>query len=394
MRRVLAIASILACAIPASVAAAQASSAAPHQTFDQVLQAAEKARDANRDDDAIRLFRRALSQQPDSQEALWYLGTVLYEKGQFADARDVLRQFMTIRPDAGPGWALLGHSEFQLREYRRALNHLQRAMSVGMGDRNELAQSVFYETAVLLTRFEHYDDSMDMLLKMLASDARDQALIEPAGLAGLRLPLLPSEIPPDRRELVDLAGRAVLAMQTQHYEEADKEFKQLVSAYPDEPGVHFLYGAYLAQLHPNEAVPEFERELEISPFHVLARVRLADELIAQGNTDRALALADQAIKLDPKRASPHMLAGEALVAQGNTAAGIQQLETARADDASVARIHWDLLRAYASAGRKDDALREKQQIEKLYNSNKASPRRFGDAGDKQPEQAAPDTEHQ
>ena len=349
-------------------------------SFKQLLEAAEKARDQNRDDEAIRLFRRAAADQPESEEALWYLGSMLYEKQQYSETRDVLRQFVTIRSDAGPAWALLGMSEFQLREYPRALDHLQRAMAQGMGDRKEMVQSVFYDVAVLLTRFERSDDSMDMLLKMLASGPPDPALIEPAGLAGLRLPLLPAEIPPDRRELVDMAGRAVVAMQTQHYEEAESAFKRLVAAYPNEPGVHFLYGAYLVQLHPNEAMPEFERELEISPSHVLARIRLADQLITQRDFDRALTLAQQAIKLEPKRPSAHMLAGEALLAKGNVADGIKELEIARADDPNVSRVHWDLFRAYAGADRKEDANREKQEIEKLLHADSSkSPQNPGSA---------------
>ena len=381
IRNVLLIASLAACAVPASMLAAQESSAASRQSLDQLLQAAETARDENHIDEAIRLFQRALSKQPESEQALWYLGTLLYEKEQYAEARDVLRQFVTIRPDAGPAWALLGLGEFQLREFPRALGHLQRAMALGMGDRKELVQAVFYDVAVLLTRAERFDDSMDMLLKMLASGSPDPALIEPAGLAGLRLPLLPAEVPPDRRELVNLAGRAVLALQTQHYEEAESEFRRLVSAYPKEPGVHFLYGAYLTELHPDDSVAEFERELEISPSHVLARIRLAEHLIAQRDIDRALALARQAIKLEPKRASAHMLAGEALLAAGNAADGLKELETAREDDPSVSRTHWDLLRAYAAAGRKEDAEREKLEIEKLHHAKSSS--RPSEAGDTQ-----------
>ena len=265
IRKVLLIGSLVAGAFTGPAVAAQQTTASSRQSFDQSLQSAEKARDENRNDEAIELFRRALSEQPESEQALWYLGTLLYEKEQYAKARDVLRQFLTIRPDAGPGWALLGLGEFQLHEYPRALDHLQRAMSQGMGERKEMVQSVFHEVAALLTRFERYDDSLDMLSKMLASGLQDPSLIEPAGLAGLRLPLLPTEIPPDRRDLVDLAGRAVLAVQTQQYETAEVEFKRLIAAYPNEPGVHFLYGAYLVQLHPNEAMPEFKRELEISP---------------------------------------------------------------------------------------------------------------------------------
>ena len=240
---------------------------------------------------------------------------------------------------------------------------------------------------VLLTRFERYDESIDMLQRMLANGAANPALAEPAGLAGLRLPLLPSEVPPDRRELVHLAGRAVLDMQTQHYEDAESEFKQLVTNYSNEPGVHYLYGAYLMQLHPNESVAEFEREMEISPSHVLARVRLAEQLIAQRDFDRALTLAQQAIKLDPKRASAHMIAGEALLAKGNAGDGIKELESARDIDSTVVRAHWDLLRAYIAAGRKEDADREKKAIEKLSDRN--SQGRPSDAGDNPHDQSAP-----
>lgn len=342
------------------------------RSFDQLLQAGEKARDENRVDDAIRLFQRALAEQPQSEQALWFLGTLLYEKEQYAEARDVLRRFVTIRPDAGPAWAFVGLSDFQLREYPRALDHLQRAMALGMGDRKELVQLVFYHVTILLTREERFDDSTDMLMKMLASGPADPALVEPAGLAGLRLPFLPSEIPPDCRDLVNLAGQAVVAVQTQHYEEAESQFKKLISTYPNEPGVHFLYGAYLTQLHPDQAVPEFERELQISPSHVLARIRLAEQLITQREFDRALTLAREAIKLDSKRASAHMLAGEALLATGKPDEGIKELETARQDDPSVSRTHWDLLRAYAAAGRKENAEREKQEIEKLQNEKSSS----------------------
>jgi tetratricopeptide (TPR) repeat protein len=369
MRNVLLIASLAATALLAPFAAAQRAPVASKQSFDQLLQAAEKARDENRDEEAIRLYRRALAQQPESEQGLWFLGTLLYEKKQYPEARDVLRQFMTLRPDAGPGWAMLGLSEFQTRDYRRALDHLQHAMAAGMGDREELVQAVFKDVAVLLTRFERYDDSLDLLLKMLDTNAQQPDLIEPAGLAGLRLPFLPAEIPPDHRELVGLAGRAVLALQTRHNEEAESEFRRLVTAYPNEPGVHFLYGAYLMESHPNEAVPELERELEISPTHVLARIRLAEALIAQRKFDRALALAQQAIQLEPKRASAHMMAGEALVAKGQPGDGIKELEIARAANPAVSRTHWDLLRAYTAVGRKEDAEQEKKEIEKLPHSN-------------------------
>lgn len=348
----------------ALIAAAQHPTASPPQSFEQVMHSAETARNEDRADDAVQLFRRALSQQPESEEALWYLGTILYEKGQYAQARDVLRHFVTIRSDAAPGWAVLGLCEFQEREYRRALEHLQRAMAQGIGDRKELAEPVLYDVIILLNRFERFDESLEMFVY----GDQNPSLVEPAGLAGLRLPYLPAELPPDRRELVDLAGKAVLATQAEQYGEAESIFKQLVAHYPNEPGVHFLYGAFLAQQHPDEAVPEFKRELEISPFHVLARIRIAERLIDQQEFDQALQLAQQAIALDPNRASAHAFAGESLIGKGEAAEGIKELEIARGLDPAVSKVHWDLMRAYISSGRKEDAAREKVEVDKLLRS--------------------------
>ena len=74
-----------------------------------------------------------------------------------------------------------------------------------------------------------------------------------------------------------------------------------------------------------------------------------------------------------------MMAGEALIAKGDAAAGIRELETARNDDSSIGRVHWDLLRAYAAAGRKEDASREKTEIEKIYHG--VSPNHSQSLGD-------------
>jgi tetratricopeptide (TPR) repeat protein len=333
-------------------------------TFQQLSREADQAREENRGD-AIQLYQRALALKPEWREGLWYSGTLLYEKERYSECRDVLRRFVGLQPGAGPAWALLGLSEFQTHEYPRALDHLQRAMALGMGDRKEMAHSVFYFVAVLLTRLERYDDSMDMLVRIIAQDEDPRSLIEPAGLAGLRIPLLPGEIPVDRRDLVRLAGEAVVALQTQHYEDADATFKKLLAAYPDEPGVHFLYGAYLMPLHPDEGVRELKHELDISPSHVLAKVRLAGQYLEQQKVDEAIRLSQEAVRLDPKRASAHMLLGEAYVALGRLPNGIEELESARDADPLTSRIHWDLLRAYTAAGRSEDAKREKEKIQEL-----------------------------
>jgi tetratricopeptide (TPR) repeat protein len=335
-------------------------------SFSQLSTAANEARAENKDRDAIGLYQKALTLKPDWQEGLWYLGTLLYEQEQYGPARDVLRRFVAGQADAGPGWGLLGLSEFQTREYARSLEHLERALNLGMDDRPDLIRSVRYYVAVLLTRAERYDESLNFLFRMIVSgDDKGVSLIEPIGLAALRMPLLPSEIPAERRELVRLAGQAAFQSQSPQRKDAEPIFRAMVNAYPKEPGVHFLYGVYLLDIRPPDGVEELKKELEISPAHIPARLRLAAYYLQNQKLDEAAKMADEAVKLDPKYPASHMILGEVEVAKGDAPAGIKELELARDGQPATTRVHWDLLRAYTAAGRTEDAAREKNAIEQI-----------------------------
>jgi tetratricopeptide (TPR) repeat protein len=351
---------------------ARRSSVSTTSTFTQLSEAATKAWHENRDADAIELYQKALALKPDWQEGLWYLASSFYEKEQYSSARDVLRRFVAGAPDNGPAWGLLGMSEFQTREYARSLEHLERALNMGMGERADLIRSVRYYVAVLLTRAERYDESLNFMFRMIVSGDDKVPLIEPLGLSALRMPLLPTEIPADRRELVKLAGQAAFASQTPQHKDAEEIFKAIVSVYPNEPGVHFLYGVYLLDIRPEDGIVELKRELEISPSHVPSRLRLAGYYLQNQKLYEAFKMADEAVKLDPRYPSSHMIMGEIEIAKGDVSAGIKELEVARDGQPLVSRVHWDLLRAYTLAGRNEDAKREKQQIEEITRAGSDS----------------------
>lgn len=365
---------MLAAAFPAQAARTQPpNTPAVHgaASFDQLAQAAKRARDDNRDHDAIDNYRQALKLKPEWDEGLWYLGTLLYENADYFEACTVLRSFLARNPENAYAWALLGLSEYETREYTRALDRLQQSMVLGLGDNRKMTSTVSYVIAILLTRSEKFDESMALLFTRVASGEDAAPLIEPLGLAALRLPFLPAEIPSDRREMVHIAGAGALAVEAQHYEEADKLFNELDARYPDQPGVHFLIGAYLLRAHPDDGIRELKREIEISPSHVPARIRLAEEFIKRQDVNQGISFAHDALKIEPKNAAAHMVLGEGLIAKGDSAPGIRELEIAQDSLPDEARVRWDLFRAYTAAQRLKEAAREKGEIERLTKQDAA-----------------------
>ena len=352
-------------AVWAMVLMAAACSGEETASFAELSREAAAAREADRVDDAIQLYRRAVAMEPDWKEGLWFLGTLLYDRERFAEARDAMRRFVADEPDAGPGWVILGMSEFQTREYARALPHLRRGLAQGLEGRDEMKRSAWYFTGVLLTRFEHFDQSMEVLLIPRLTGAREDRLTDAVGVAALRMPLLPGEIPADRRDLIRRAGEAAMAYASHDENRAAVLLKALTVDYPKEPGVHFLYGDLLMKQKPEEGIQEMRRELEITPDHVAARIELASELVREGKAEDALPLAREAVDLDAGAFDAHLTLGQALVANGDFDAGIREMETARDVAPRVSRVRWALARAYFEAGRKADGDREAAEMERL-----------------------------
>ena len=333
--------------------------------FENLARTAGLERQQNHDAAAIAWYRKALQLKPDWPEGLWYLSTLLYENESFPEACQMLRRFLSQAPENGSGLALLGMAEFQTRDYDRALDHLQQSLVLGLSDNDKMLRAVSFTTAILLTRSEHFDESLNLLFSRVATGDPTPSLIEPLGLASLRMPLLPTEIPANRREMIRLAGEGALALEAQHFEEAEARFKELKAKYSNEPGVHFLVGTYLLGTHPDDGIAELKQEIEASPSHVSARLRLAAEFLKRQSFKQGISYAQQALQLAPDSGVAHMLLGEGMLANGESNAGVLEMEAARAHLPDSLQIHWDLVRAYTSAGRPVDAARERSEIERI-----------------------------
>jgi len=348
--------------------------AAPPASFDQISKAASQAREQNRLEEAVKLYGQAVKLRPSWEEGWWYLGTLHYEKDQYAECRDAFRRFIKLNAKAGEAFALLGLCEFQTRDFDAALAHLHRATSLGLPENSRLTDVLHYHEALLLTRLENYERALFVLSMLARKRSVTPDIVAAAGIASLRKPLLPHELPLGDRDLAAKLGRAVLAAAERKPAEAQALFDEIVAAYPNTPNVHYAYGSFLLVSDPDKGVAEIQRELKISGEHLPALVTLAMEYLKRGEPENGRPYAERAVKAGPENFAARAALGRVLTDLGEVPAAIRELELAvkLAPDSPQVRIA--LASAYAKAGRKEDAARERAEftrLRKLLDEGKA-----------------------
>jgi len=358
------------CLICAGVAGLMAEDAkAPPPAPDpvkQIQKQAEAARKENRIDAAIALYKKGVAIKPAWEEGWWSLGTLHYGLDHFAEARDAFRHLATIQPAAGAPWAMLGLSEFETKQYDKALSHLRHAADLHTGQEQSIADEANFHLALLLTRNQEYEGAMKILALFAQRNLSGAKFIEAMGIASLRKPLLPSELVPTDRQLVMDTGRVMYDATALRTTEAGAEFRILVDKYPETPNIHYLYGSFLMFADANNGLAEMKKELEVSPAHVPAMVTIANEYIQRKDFQSALPYARKAAELEPQSFPAHAVLGRVL-AEGDldSQRGIQELEEARKLAPGSPQVRIALATAYAKVGRKEDAARERREFLKL-----------------------------
>jgi len=295
----------------------------------------------------------------------------------YADARDAFRRQVALDPEVGgAAWALLGLCEFQTREYEPALEHLQRGRRLGLAGDKELSRVVRYRTALLLTRNEQSEAATQILNSLAVERGAHPTLVEALGLSTLGLPYLPTELPPDKRDLVLTAGRAAVYWATHRLDDAERQFRELVTRFPETPGVHYSYGVFLLREHPDAALGEFKRELEIVPSSDRALLQIAFEYINQNKFAEGLPFAEKAVRLKPKEFSARNALGRILLETGDVKRATSELEEGVRLAPDSPEMRYALARAYTRGGRKDEATREHAEfvrLDKLRRELKGEP---------------------
>ena len=354
-------------------------------SFEKLAEQAQAAMEADQTPEAIRLYTRATTLKPSWSEGWWHLGTLFFDAGRFNEARDAFAHFVSVeRKQPGPGFAMLGLVEFQLKDYPKALAALEHGKKLGLGTDQAFINSVLFydgilqnlagEPEIALQRLTLAANEIAAAHPEAPKDAvfADLKLLDAFGVAALRIPKLPSDLGEAQVPLVRQAGRAQALIALQDYVGAEPEFKQMLALYPSEPGVHYTYGVFLLKERPSQAIDEFRREIEISPNHAVARIQLALEFLRTADYEQSQKYAREAVELAPQNFAAHVAYGRLWLAVGKTDSALQELRTAVKLAPGSPHAHLALSRALYKAGQKAEAAREQAEYERLKTLSDAA----------------------
>ena len=350
------------------------SPSSPSPTFDELSGKAREAYEANRPDEAVELYGRALKLRPEWADGWWALGMLEYQRDRYAECRDALTNMSRLDPAAAAGWALLGLCEFETKQYDLSFDHLKRAhMLVPPGVGGDLIGVADYHLGLLLIRQGAFEVSQVILVSVAPREKNNREMIFGAGLAALRMPILPQEVAKADREVVFLAGKTLWDVAFQPPAEAVTDFATLLAKYPKFPNVHYFYGTYLAAHRPEEADQEFLEELRITRESVPARVQLVLRYLVEQRLDEALKLAREAVALSPDSVGAQLALGRALRALGDDEKALAAFLEAKKLDPISPEIRLYLVTAYRALGRVDEMRREQADHDRLKKDQKNWP---------------------
>ncbi len=380
------------CTVLLATPAVPQKNAAPPQDFERVAAKAAQAREANRSDEAIALYRKALSLRPKWDEGWWYLGTLLYDRDAYAEAAQAFKETAALNPRVGTAFVMLGLCEIKLGRDDDALKHIRQGRQLGTADDPQFRHVMLYQEGLLLLNKSEFGTAQDTLDSLSREGVESEDLTMALGCAVLRI--RPSTLPSagsTTREIVRHAGWAEHFSAQEKFDEAMREYDRLATDFPGTHNVQYAYGRFLVSSHhPDKAIEAFQREIENTPKHVLARLEIA-AIDSKTNLPAGLPYAEEAVKLDPEVPLGHYFLGLLLLNTDQPERAVLELEAAERALPNEARVHYALGNAYSRAHRMEDAQRERVIFQRLDEKAKAAGRSAGGQDSKAAQHSSPDT---
>ncbi|AMY09584.1 Serine/threonine-protein kinase StkP [Luteitalea pratensis] len=152
-------------------------------------------------------------------------------------------------------------------------------------------------------------------------------------------------------------------LRTQRFEwqAADAAFTRAIALNPNYATAHHWQAMYLANVgRLDEAMTAIRRAQALDPLSLIVNTEVGRLLYFARQYDAAIAQYRKVLDMDPTFALAHLHLGTALVETGAYAKAIDEFRKAGATGGAMPRV--GLVRAYALAGRREEAIAESRQL--------------------------------
>ena len=254
------------------------------------------------------------------------LGIAAFKANDAAESAKVLLKVVKMDPSDQKSRLMLAMSFFSLGRFAEAASQFAPVSTLAMAD-----PRAAYAWAFSLARTGQPQQT---------NNIADQLVLE--------------DLPADVLSLV-----CHLYTDVENYEHSISCFRKAYQEDPHLQHAHYEVGSALIHLdRPQEAVPELEQELEISPADPDVEYYLGYALLQTSRKKDAEKLFADVVNKRPNDSQAQYQLGKLLLEQGRTEEAIQHLEIAERNDPNVDYVHYQLQIAYRKTGRHDDAERE------------------------------------
>ena len=286
-------------------------------------------------DDAISQLEALRNQTPPPAGLCHELGIAYYKKNDYANAIPNLEKALTENPNDGEATQLIGICLYLAGRPSAAIPYLQKVLNWYPRANVDAA----YILGVSYIQNQQYDEARQTFAKMFGFRGDSAA----AYLFCARI-------------LFRLEFTAV----TEEY------VKKAIALEPRLPMAHYLLGElYLYQAKTDEAIAQFEQEIQLNPSYSNVYFKLGDAYSRVEKYDDAERLLQRSVWLDPNSSGPYILLGKVLLKKSEPELAARALSRAIAMDPGNPMAHQLLGQAYRTLGQNADADRELRQAADL-----------------------------
>jgi tetratricopeptide (TPR) repeat protein len=372
--RNLLLAALSVCSVALTGAPRIAAQSEPSANDPQVQKLYGDAKDAEARGDleaAESSYESLLKLAPHLGPAYNNLGAFYLRQKEYKKAVEVLERGLKVDPKMSSASALLGISLYEMGDYNSARHPLEVALRANPKDDNA---ELFLANDLI--KMNDWDAAATHLRQIVQRQPNNQEVWYLLGKVHMKLSEAAlgklNEIDPNSIWVHEVSGEIMESMK--NYDGALIEYKKAVELAPQQPGFHYALGnAYWSLQSWDAATQEFKQELAIDPSNCMSQWKLGNIVLEQHQDfNEALDHVNKALAVCPNLVQARVDRARALLKLDRNEEAMKDLQAANQSNPEEPSIHFLLAQAYRAVGRTKDAQAEMGIFSKLEESNRAA----------------------